>query len=57
MPIRYGYPGPKMVEDYDADRILLGGCMIYPAYTHWRCLDCGHEGQSGEAWASGYSPD
>ena len=45
LPIRYGYPGPKMVEDYHAGRILLGGCMIHPDYPHWRCLDCGYEGQ------------
>jgi hypothetical protein len=47
LPIRYGYPGPKMVEDYHAGRILLGSCLIHPDYPHWRCLDCGHEAQSG----------
>jgi hypothetical protein len=57
VPIRSSYPGPKMVEDSFAGRVLLGGCVIHPDFPHWRCLDCGHEGQSGEAWASGYSPD
>jgi hypothetical protein len=48
-PTRYGLPSPEMVAASAAGHILVGGCMIWPAYPHWRCLDCGHEGQSGEA--------
>ena len=49
LPIAYGYPSLEMVEESAAGRVLLGGCLIFPDYLHWRCLDCGHAGQTGVA--------
>jgi hypothetical protein len=48
VPIRYGYPGPEMVEDYEAGRVQLGGCMIHHDYPDHACRDeaCGHEWRS-----------
>jgi hypothetical protein len=43
IPIRYGYPGPEMVEDAREGRIALGGCMIHPDYPDHLCRDCPHE--------------
>jgi hypothetical protein len=43
LPIRYGYPGPKMVEDARAGVIALGGCVIFPNSPDHRYDNCGHE--------------
>jgi hypothetical protein len=49
LPIRYGYPGPEMVEDWHAGRIALGGCMIHPDYPDHACRGCGHEWRSSSS--------
>src|SRR5262245_56927511 len=42
VPIRYGYPGPDMIEQMRAGKIVIGGCVVNiggdPA---WECLDFG----------------
>jgi len=42
IPIRYGFPGPEMMEDSFAGKIALGGCVIGFGNPHWHCKKCGH---------------
>lgn len=42
LPIVYGYPGPEMMEEYDDEKILLGGCCITGDDPEWGCADCDH---------------
>jgi hypothetical protein len=37
IPIAYGYPGEEMIEDFEAGRIKLGGCVIEPDQPRWYC--------------------
>jgi len=44
LPIAYGLPSPEMVEESVAGRVVLGGCLIFPAETaDWHCVGCAHE--------------
>jgi hypothetical protein len=41
--IAYGYPGPDLIADYEAGRVVLGGCCVSDADPSWRCMACGVE--------------
>jgi hypothetical protein len=43
LPIIYGYPSEKMIEDSAAGRISLGGCTIWQGESPaFECDSCGH---------------
>lgn len=41
--IHYGYPklSEKLIEDIEAQKVILGGCVIDDGSAAWRCADCG----------------
>ena len=42
--IAYGYPGPEAVEDSNAGKIHLGGCIVDVFNQNNRhCNDCNHD--------------
>tara|TARA_Y100001970_G_C14242543_1_gene865813 strand:- start:4040 stop:4249 length:210 start_codon:yes stop_codon:yes gene_type:complete len=43
VPIVYGYPGPKMIQDSDEGKIYLGGCEIKVKAPNRYCNDCEDE--------------
>jgi hypothetical protein len=45
VPIIYGLPDPNQVsiEDVEAGRIVLGGCMVSGDEPEFLCRDCGYE--------------
>ncbi|HEX2108938.1 MAG TPA: hypothetical protein VHF70_06650 [Rubrobacteraceae bacterium] len=49
MPIAYGVPTPKMVEESKVGRMTLGGRVAWPGAPDWRCVVCGHEWRDDEA--------
>ena len=40
VPIVYGMPSMEAVEDYDAGKVQLGGCVITDNDPHWSCRSC-----------------
>jgi hypothetical protein len=42
VPIAYGEPGPELVEDAKAGRVVLGGCVIDDDSPTHACVDCGN---------------
>lgn len=40
VPIVYGMPGGKMVEQYERGEIVLGGCCISGDDPRWHCEGC-----------------
>ncbi len=48
VPIVYGLPGPELMEDAEAGRVALGGCMVSPDNPRWSCQACGWSGTSLE---------
>jgi hypothetical protein len=46
VPIVYGLPSRKMIEDCHAGRIALGGCCVFPHYPDHLCDSCGHKWQN-----------
>jgi hypothetical protein len=42
VPIVYGLPGPELVAEYEAGRIVFGGCVILEETPSWHCRECGH---------------
>jgi hypothetical protein len=42
IPILYGYPSPGMIEDDDAGKIELGGCICTFEDPEWSCRACRH---------------
>ena len=49
LPIAYGVPTPKMVEESWEGRMALGGRVAWPGAPDWRCVVCGHEWRDDEA--------
>jgi hypothetical protein len=49
LPIAYGVPTPKMVEESKVGRMTLGGRVAWPGAPDWRCVVCGHEWRDDEA--------
>ena len=43
VPIVYGYPGPKMIQDSDEGKVRLGGCSIELDSFDRYCNDCENE--------------
>ena len=41
IPIVYGLPGPELMEDAEAGRVALGGCLVDASNPNWRCRACG----------------
>ncbi len=41
VPVAYGLPGPDMVAEAEAGRIVLGGCVLGGPEN--QCRTCGHE--------------
>lgn len=39
--IVYGMPGPALITDADAGRVILGGCCIEPGQPNRQCTACG----------------
>jgi len=41
--IHYGYPklSEKLIEDIEAQKVILGGCVNDDDSAAWRCSDCG----------------
>ena len=37
VPIEYGMPGPEMVDEAEAGRIVLGGCVVTGYDPDWAC--------------------
>lgn len=59
LPVRYGSPGPEMMEAADRGEIILGGCLIRDDNPDYTCPCCGqsfrvYEGQhqAGKKWLS-----
>jgi hypothetical protein len=49
LPIAYGVPTPKMVEESIAGRMTLGGRVAWPGAPDWRCVVCAQEWRDDEA--------
>lgn len=43
LPIVFGMPGPELIADYEAGRVVFGGCVIGAVIPEWRCPECGRE--------------
>jgi hypothetical protein len=43
IPIKYGLPGPEMMEDSFAGKIKLGGCVIDFRNPDWYCKKCDYK--------------
>lgn len=43
--IERGYPlfTPKLAEDLEAGRVILGGCVMTGDDPFWQCTQCGQE--------------
>jgi hypothetical protein len=41
--IHYGLPklSEKLIEDIEAQKVILGGCVIDDDSAAWQCADCG----------------
>ena len=51
LPIVYGYPSPELIEEADAGRVRIGGCVISsddPAYECPVCHEAMAEGSAEE---------
>lgn len=40
VPIAYGMPGMEIVEDFDAGKVEIGGCVITDNDPEWACRVC-----------------
>ena len=40
IPIVYGYPGPGLMDEADAGRVRLGGCVVMGNDPAWECTVC-----------------
>ena len=49
IPIVYGVPTPKMVEESWEGWMALGGRVAWPGAPDWRCVVWGHEWCADEA--------
>ena len=49
IPIVYGVPTPKMLEDSWARRMALGGRVAWPGAPDYACRNCGHDWRDDEA--------
>ena len=49
IPVAYGVPTPKLVEEAMAGRVALGGRVAWPEAPDWRCVVCDHEWCDDEA--------
>lgn len=43
VPIVFGYPGPAMLDQMEAGKIMLGGCLVDEDNPEWHCKDCEHD--------------
>ena len=41
LPVRYGFPGPEMMEQARRGEIVLGGCIVSDDDPAWGCSECG----------------
>jgi endogenous inhibitor of DNA gyrase (YacG/DUF329 family) len=41
VPILYGYPTPEAMQEVEAGRISLGGCMVGDESPEFECPACG----------------
>jgi len=49
IPVAYGVPTPKLVEEAMAGRVAIGGRVAGPEAPDWRCVVCDHEWRDDEA--------
>lgn len=40
VPIVYGYPSMEMVDDAEAGKLRLGGCIVGPESPDYACPEC-----------------
>ena len=40
VPIVYGFPSPKLIEEADKGRVVLGGCVVDANNPKWKCKAC-----------------
>lgn len=40
IPIAYGYPEPKLLEDSSQGKVALGGCNVDEDSPEWECQAC-----------------
>ena len=40
VPIVWGYPGPDLIPDLEAGKIVLGGCVVSDRDPSWFCNHC-----------------
>jgi len=40
IPIGYGLPGPKAIEEWKKGKLILGGCEFDEASPNWHCPKC-----------------
>lgn len=40
VPIAYGYPGPEMMDEAEAGRVILGGCIVDDDSPVLACSAC-----------------
>jgi len=40
--IVYGLPSPKLFEEADKGRVVLGGCVECEGNPEWKCKACKH---------------
>lgn len=43
IPIHYGLPNLKGLEQAGKGEIKLGGCCVSPKNPNWHCKNCGKE--------------
>ncbi len=46
LPIVYGYPSPELMEEAEAGRVRIGGCVISADDPEYECPSC-HEAITG----------
>ena len=42
VPIVYGFPSPKLIEEADKGLVVLGGCVVDAKNPKWKCKACKH---------------
>jgi hypothetical protein len=43
IPYVFGYPRPELLQAVDPEKVILGGCVVWPGQPAFRCRACATE--------------